>query len=99
MNKVVGCHREVMVAAMMDTINLKRKSMNSSGSSSGHGAQNPASPISLAWSWRVLQALDDTTEATELSYRLGQPQRWLNSDAKYDIWLLESLLNNVEAMP
>jgi hypothetical protein len=34
-----------------------------------------------------------------LPYSLGQPQRWLNSDAKYDIWLLESLLNNVEAMP
>jgi hypothetical protein len=56
---------------MMDTINLKRKSMNGGGSSSGHGAQNPASPISSAWSSRVLQALDDTTEATELSYRLG----------------------------
>jgi hypothetical protein len=68
MNKVVGCRREVTVAAMMDTINLKRKSMNGGGSSSGHGAQNPASPISSAWSWRVLQALDDTTE---LSYRLG----------------------------
>jgi hypothetical protein len=26
---------------------------------------------------------------------LGQPQRWPNSDAKYDIWLLEQLPNTV----
>jgi hypothetical protein len=35
MNTVIGyhgCHREVTVAAMMDTINSKRMSMNDGGS-------------------------------------------------------------------